>query len=289
MAAELDAATLTVLSATDETPIVPEVIDTAAALTAAMGTDYSESGKFVRLNGVTTAAWASNKSVLTLDTATITAYAGYSGGHDALSENRTQIATAMAALATSGDTFDIMGVLYSATSEGVWNLGFPTVNYIIAEEPEPELVNPIVVTGAKLGLGAAYADVASVTVDNVDMGVYQCSDYGDGIQMRYKNAKQSGFFNLEATPYPIVSITIAHNDTKYPTYAPTLLDVYAGTTSQQAATTGGQQPVTEMGVYEYTVNFEASANITFFKIEKPALDFSAYLTSVTVTMEVPAE
>ena len=138
MAAELDAATLTVLSATDETPIVPEVIDTAAALTAATGTDYSESGKFVRLNGVTTAAWASNKSVLTLDTATITAYAGYSGGHDALGENRTQIATAMAALATSGDTFDIMGVLYSANADGVWNLGFPTVNYIVAGEPEPE-------------------------------------------------------------------------------------------------------------------------------------------------------
>jgi hypothetical protein len=34
-----------------------------------------------------------------------------------------------------------MGVLYSATEAGVWNLGFPTVNYIIAEEPEPEGVS----------------------------------------------------------------------------------------------------------------------------------------------------
>lgn len=289
LAPELDAASVTLVSATDPTPIVPEVIDTDVALTAAMGTDYTVSGKFVRLNGVTTGAWASNKSTLTLGTATVGAYAGFSAGHEALGENRTEIGTLMAALATSGDAFDIMGVLYSSNATGVWNLGFPTVNYIVAEEPEPQLVNPIVLTGAKLGLGAAYVDVASVAVDNVDMGVYQCSDYGDGIQMRYKDSKQSSFFNIEAAPYPIVSIEILHTAAKYPTYAPTLLDIYAGTESQQAATTGAQQPVTEVSVFSYEVTFEASQNITFFKIEKPALSYTAYLESVTITMEVPVE
>jgi len=160
------------------------------------------------------------------------------------------------------------------------------INYTV-KALEEVTAPTITVTSAKLGLTASYADIALVVVDDIDMGVYQVADYGDGIQMRYSSPKQSAFFNLEATPQAIVSITVVYNGAKFTAYAPTPLDVYAGTASQQTATTGGTRLSTVLNTNSYTVNFEASSNFTFFKIEKPALSYTAYLTEVIVTLAAP--
>lgn len=230
LAPELDAASVTLVSATDPTPIVPEVIDTDVALTAAMGTDYTVSGKLVRLNGVTTGASASNKSTLTLGSATVVAYAGFSAGHEALSENRTQIAEAINALATSGDAFDIMGVLYSSNATGVWNLGLPTVNYIIAPEAPVE------------GLLATY-----------DLSDQVRTAYRDGVNNKYTEGLFAPFLQGQIVSGGTEKLVSSSGET----------NVY--TADQSSATTGPQFNGIKFGSSSaggaVTLAFEAGTNV----------------------------
>ncbi|MFA5480953.1 MAG: hypothetical protein WC282_01015 [Bacilli bacterium] len=135
LAPELDVASLTLISATSPTAVAPVVISDAATLATRTGTDYSLSGQLVRLNGVTTGPSgtpSTNNFVITLGTATVTGYAFFSLAHENATNGRTAINAAINALNTSGATFDIIGVLYSSNSTGVWKLGLCTSTYIIA-------------------------------------------------------------------------------------------------------------------------------------------------------------
>jgi hypothetical protein len=149
-----------------------------------------------------------------------------------------------------------------------------------------EVEGAISITSAKLGLSASYTDVASVDVDGLAIGATSIADYGDGIQMRYKDPVQSAFYNIEATSAPIVSIKVVYNLAKSTDFAPTILDVYGATSALKDVHTGGQRLATVLGTGEYLVEFDAAAGINFFKIEKPALSYTAYLTEVVVTLAV---
>jgi len=142
-------------------------------------------------------------------------------------------------------------------------------------------------TADNLGLPTeAYGDVASVTIDGLAIGVYQGFTSGFGIQMRYKEdgVKQSGIFNVAAAAFPIVSIELNYNVEKATTYAPTILDVYGATSALKDVHTGGTRLETTMSVYKYTIDFDVEEGITFFKVEKPALSYTAYIDSIVVTM-----
>jgi len=133
--AELGNAVFSLFAATADAPIEPFVIADGAALTARMGTDTSLNGQLIRLNGVTTTAYASNKFTVTFDSIALPVVAGYSGGHAVTDPvtGRVAIELAITPLFTNGTSFDIIGVLYhsSNTVLGTWSLLVPTSTYII--------------------------------------------------------------------------------------------------------------------------------------------------------------
>ncbi len=138
-AAELDAATVTLYEAEADPAVEPVVIADGAALTARMGTDTSLSGQLIRLNDVTVGPVgtpSANNYVITFDGVTITGYSFFSLAYEtatpAEGTGRTAINTLIGQLNTSGETFDIMGVLYhSSNTLGTWKLGLCTVDYVI--------------------------------------------------------------------------------------------------------------------------------------------------------------
>jgi hypothetical protein len=149
MAAQLESALVeAVIAQVDDTPIVPLVVDDAAVLATLTESDYSESGRLVRLNGVTTTAYDpdTKKFTLSLGVTDVIGYAGFSATHDALHENRPEIQALINEIALAGVEFDIMGALYSATGAGVWNLGLATTDYIFAPELPDRYLESIAVT-----------------------------------------------------------------------------------------------------------------------------------------------
>ncbi len=138
-AAELDAAAITLYEAEADPAVEPVVIADGAALTARMGTDTSLSGQLIRLNDVTVGPVgtpSANNYVITFDGVTITGYSFFSLAYEtavpAEGTGRTAINTLITSLNTSGETFDIIGVLYhSSNTLGTWKLGLCTVDYVI--------------------------------------------------------------------------------------------------------------------------------------------------------------
>jgi hypothetical protein len=144
-AAELDAATVTLYEAEADPAVEPVVIADGAALTARMGTDTSLSGQLIRLNDVTVGPWepplltttSSPSTVLPLLVIILSlAYEINGTTPPPESTGRTAINTLIGQLNTSGETFDIMGVLYhSSNTLGTWKLGLCTVDYVIPPQP----------------------------------------------------------------------------------------------------------------------------------------------------------
>jgi hypothetical protein len=142
-AAELDAAVITLFAAEADPAVEPVVIADGAALTARMGTDPTLSGQLIRLNDVTVGPVHDlngngkfNYFDFTFDGVTIMGYSwfslAYETGTPATGTGRTAINALIADLNTSGETFDVIGVLYHASSTpGTWNLGICTTDYII--------------------------------------------------------------------------------------------------------------------------------------------------------------
>jgi len=131
-AAELDAATVTLHEAEGLFPVEPTVIATGAELTARMGTDTTLSGQLIRLNNVTAVSIATNYPVLSFDGASITGYSFYAAAYETASTGRTALNALFATLIASGETFDIIGVLYHSSSTlGTWRLGLMTTSYVI--------------------------------------------------------------------------------------------------------------------------------------------------------------
>ena len=64
-----------------------------------------------------------------------------------------------------------------------------------------------------MGLTNSYAD-GTATVDGLGIEFFQCSDYGDGIQMRTKNGKVSSFWTTTAIENGIGSVVLTYNTPK---------------------------------------------------------------------------
>ncbi len=69
------------------------------------------------------------------------------------------------------------------------------------------------ITSEALGLSNVYAD-STATVDGITLALTQCSDYGDGIQMRYKNGVKSSVANTVAFGTGITEVKLIWSTTK---------------------------------------------------------------------------
>lgn len=141
----------------------------------------------------------------------------------------------------------------------------------------------LTITASDLALSASYAD-GTATVNGLSIAFTQLYLSSNGfIQMRYKNEIQSGFFNDVATELAIVKITVNYDQTQSNL---TELDLYAGSESVATATESPTKVCNVTGQYSYDVNFEATDNIHFFKLEKPQASYTAYVESVVLTFAV---
>jgi len=134
LAGEIAATSVVLFAESAVTPVEPVVIASGAELTARMGTDYSLSGQLVRLNGVTVGPVgtpSSNNYNITFDSVVVIGYSFFSLAYENASAGRTAINTLITSLNTNTTTFDIIGVLYSSNSTGVWKLGLPTTSYVV--------------------------------------------------------------------------------------------------------------------------------------------------------------
>ncbi|HMM00646.1 MAG TPA: Ig-like domain-containing protein [Bacilli bacterium] len=141
----------------------------------------------------------------------------------------------------------------------------------------------LTITASDLALSATYAD-GTATVNGLSIAFTQLYLSSNGfIQMRYKNEIQSGFFNDVASELAIVKITVNYDQAQTNL---TELDLYAGSESVATATEGATKVCNVAGQYSYDVNFEATENIHFFKLEKPQASYTAYVESVVLTFAV---
>ncbi|HAK05096.1 MAG TPA: hypothetical protein DCM23_00130 [Firmicutes bacterium] len=139
---QLGSPTVTILETEPVAPVEPRVLADGAELTARMATtDWNLSGEYVRLNGVTTTAPASNKYNLTFDGVVIEGYTGFSELHNADSTGRDAVTARITDLAAAEVSFDISGALkasYStSTSSYYWSLSVTSVNQIISDYVAP--------------------------------------------------------------------------------------------------------------------------------------------------------
>lgn len=147
------------------------------------------------------------------------------------------------------------------------------------------------ITSTGLALTGSYADNAtgksfaiSDDTHTITVCYYQVSDYGDGIQMRYKYSKQSSIYNLTAAPYSISSVTLYATSGKSLEYS-TSVDVLGGTSafSSTAATTTKATTTAADGAASATYTFASTDNFTFFKVQHIAGGKVLYFSSIEVT------
>ena len=117
--------------------------------------------------------------------------------------------------ANVGKTVTVYGYYNGASSNGEAKLVAADVKEgVIADSVDnPLTLKDTVVTSKKLGL-AAYAD-GKVTLGGLDIEYFQCSDYGDGLQMRTKNGKTSSFWNATAIEAGIAKVELTFNTKKH--------------------------------------------------------------------------
>lgn len=145
-----------------------------------------------------------------------------------------------------------------------------------------ETENEVSITSSKLGLTNSYNDnTTGVEVNGLSIGYTQVADYGDGIQMRYKNNIQSAFYNLVASSKAITKITLNLNASKFTSYAAPAIEVTFGTSLLKDETTPTETITPVLGTNTYTVN--APAGSTYFKIAKSAASFTLYFESVVIS------
>lgn len=145
-----------------------------------------------------------------------------------------------------------------------------------------ETENEVSITSSKLGLTNSYKDnTTGVDVNGLSIGYTQVADYGDGIQMRYKNNIQSAFYNLVASSKAITKITLNLNASKFTDYAAPAIEVTFGTSLVKDETTPTETITPVLGTNSYIVN--APAGSTYFKIAKSAAAYTLYFDSVVIT------
>ena len=130
-------------------------------------------------------------------------------------------------------------------------------------------------------IGSYNDNTTGVEVNGLSIGYTQVADYGDGIQMRYKNNIQSAFYNLVASSKAITKITLNLNASKFTSYAAPAIEVTFGTSLLKDETTPTETITPVLGTNTYTVN--APAGSTYFKIAKSAASFTLYFESVVIS------
>lgn len=145
-----------------------------------------------------------------------------------------------------------------------------------------ETENEVSITSSKLGLTNSYKDnTTGVDVNGLSIGYTQVADYGDGIQMRYKNNIQSAFYNLVASSKAITKIILNLNASKFTNYAAPAIEVTFGTSLVKDETTPTQTITPVLGTNSYSV--DAPAGSTYFKIAKSAASYTLYFESAVIT------
>lgn len=134
-----------------------------------------------------------------------------------------------------------------------------------------------------LNIGSSYGD-SKATVDGAAWTVKQLGNFGNGMQMRYKNNVASAFWNTTELPGTIKSVIITLNAAK--PQKGNLVFVAFGETEQSAATAGSNVSFEEATrVYTVTPSVE---NAKFMKFSHLTSGGSAYIDSVVIEYNVAA-
>jgi 2',3'-cyclic-nucleotide 2'-phosphodiesterase (5'-nucleotidase family) len=130
---ELDNASATLYAETKQTPIEPLLVSSGAMLTTMMNSGLTYNTQLIRLNNVTTGNISNNVFNITFDGVVIPGYATFSTAYNGLNKGRSAIASQITSLHGTGQSFDIIGViyLYGSGSNQHWRLGLATTDYII--------------------------------------------------------------------------------------------------------------------------------------------------------------
>lgn len=168
---------------------------------------------------------------------------------------------------------------------GVYSFNAGCINNVIVNVAK-ENADVIKLNTKTLKIGSAYGDSTS-TIKGTSFSSYQCADYGDGIQMRYKNSLKSAVSNTTATARAIKSIEVTFNSAKHPagTAKEGLFVVNSGT-AVTSTTDTSKGAACDFDGTNYTVKFDYAETdaIKFFSLVHTPISGTAYFSSIVVTM-----
>lgn len=204
-----------------------------------------------------------------VDTTVTTALSATSGD--------TTIATvSVSDIASGAATITVTGVAVGSTTVTVVS---GTAGYTAKFDVSVAESGVLELTTSSLGITGGYGDYTG-EIDGVSYYSYQCAEYGDGIQMRYRNSVASYFCNTTALPKAIASLVINFNSEKQSATAD-LLYVALGSSSVQEATEG---TAANFDGTNYSVTITpTSTDATFFKVGHTTNNGAIYISSVQIT------
>ena len=134
-------------------------------------------------------------------------------------------------------------------------------------------------TSENLGLKNSYAD-STVTIDGVSLQLTQCADYGDGIQMRYKNSIKSSIANTTAFESGIASLKLVWSTTKSNGFANEKMMMIEFSNSADFSNAEVQYVNTVIGETEYVITPSVST-YKYVRITNN-LSYSSYWSAIEV-------
>ncbi len=165
----------------------------------------------------------------------------------------------------------------TVTADSSYTFTVTCVNSITVTFKAAETNSLILTSSNIISTQNAYGDYDS-TVGGVTIKAMGCADYGNGIQMRYKNSVASAVYNTSATPNAIKNIVFTFGKSQSATAE--LTYVAFGAASLADTTTGAT--VTYDGTeHTYTITPDA-ATYTFFKFGHTTTSGAAYFESVVI-------
>ena len=149
------------------------------------------------------------------------------------------------------------------------------------EEPKDPVISTSSssLTSENLGLKNSYAD-STVTIDGVSLQLTQCADYGDGIQMRYKNSIKSSIANTTAFESGIASLKLVWSTTKSNGFANEKMMMIEFSNSADFSNAEVQYVNTVIGETEYVITPSVST-YNYVRITNN-LSYSSYWSAIEV-------
>ena len=165
----------------------------------------------------------------------------------------------------------------TVTADSSYTFTVTCVNSITVTFKAAETNSLILTSSNIISTQSAYGNYDS-TVGGVTIKAMGCADYGNGIQMRYKNSVASAVYNTSATPKAIKNIVFTFGKSQSATAE--LTYVAFGAASLADTTTGAA--VTYDGTeHTYTITPDA-ATYTFFKFGHTTTSGTVYFESVVI-------